>query len=57
MSLYLKRILGSVDTEKEPEWEKELPVNLRCFEGVEWDDVQVRRGDWKNYGKLYAVPE
>jgi hypothetical protein len=27
------------------QWEEILPVNLRCFEGVEWDRVKVENRD------------
>jgi hypothetical protein len=56
VNVWLKRIPGSVDTALYPVWEKELPVNLRCFEDVEWDDVEVKKGDWKSAGVEYVVP-
>jgi hypothetical protein len=56
VSVWLKRIPGSVDTAKDPAWEKALPVNLRCFEGVEWDEIEVKRGDYKSVGIEYVVP-
>lgn len=56
VSLYLKQIPGAVDFDKYPEWEGKLPVNLRCFEGVEWEEVEVKRGDWRNQGIEYVVP-
>jgi hypothetical protein len=52
----LKRIPGSVDIAKNPDWEKGLPVNLRCFQDVEWDEIEVKRGDYKSIGIEYVVP-
>lgn len=31
------------------------PVNLRCFEGVEWEGIKVEKGDGKNFGEKYVV--
>jgi len=45
-----------VDVKEKPEWEKGLPVNLRCFEGVEWEEIEVKRGNWKDVGVPYEVP-
>ena len=38
------------------EWEKGLPVNLRCFDGLEWDEVKVKKGECKSLGGEYVVP-
>lgn len=57
VSVWLKRIPGSaVDKSKVPDWEKEIPINLRCFEGVEWDEIEVKKGNWKSVGNEYVVP-
>lgn len=31
-------------------WEGINPVNLRCFEGVDWDALKVKKGTaWKGF--------
>jgi hypothetical protein len=37
------------------EWEGVLPVNLRLFEGIDWDKIVVKKGDFKDYGVKYEV--
>lgn len=32
-----------------------MPINLRCFEGVEWDKIQVKVGNWKDIEPKYEV--
>lgn len=38
-----------------------VPVNLRCFEGVEWEALRekgiIRRGRWSQVGGTYVPPE
>jgi hypothetical protein len=36
-------------------WEQISPVNLRCFEGVEWDEIEVKKGNFKESGTKYEV--
>jgi hypothetical protein len=45
-----------VDNIKIPPVEGQKAVNLRCLEGVEWDDIDVVKGECKKFGQ-YAVPE
>jgi hypothetical protein len=35
---------------------KSLAVNLKCFEGVEWDDIKIFRADSKKLEPKYVVP-
>ena len=37
--------------------ENVMAVNLRCFEGVEWDDIKVVKGYWSKMEPKYVVPE
>jgi hypothetical protein len=37
------------------EWEEECPVNLRCFNGVEWDKVKIGRESAENLEPTYVV--
>jgi hypothetical protein len=43
------------------EWREMQPVNLRCFEGVEWEELRekglIERGDWSKVDPKYVVPE
>jgi hypothetical protein len=53
-----KRLKGDADPSG---WRATVPVNLRCFEGVEWDGLREKGliGKWQ-WGKLdpaYVVPE
>lgn len=32
-------------------------VNLRCFEGVEWDDIETYKHKGNDFEPLYVVPE
>jgi hypothetical protein len=32
-----------------------MPINLRCFEGVEWDKIEVKKGNYKDFGVKYEV--
>jgi len=32
-------------------------VNLRCFEGVEWGDIETFKNKGRNSEPLYAVPK
>ena len=36
-------------------WEQVLPVNLRCFEEVEWDGIVVKKGGLKDAEPKYEV--
>jgi hypothetical protein len=36
---------------------EELPINLRLFEGVDWDEMTVPRGNWSTVGEKYVCPE
>ena len=33
----------------------QLPVNLRWFGGVEWKDIRVKKGSWKDALPNYEV--
>jgi hypothetical protein len=44
-----------VDDVKNPENEDLTAVNLRCFEDVEWEDIQVWREDGKEAEPKYIV--
>jgi hypothetical protein len=35
--------------EKMEGWKAVVPVNLRCFEGVEWEKLEIKEGDWKGW--------
>ena len=44
------------------EWNATVPVNLRCFEGVEWEELRekglIKRGDWGSKAEpQYVCPE
>lgn len=55
VSVWLKRIPGLPgNTEK---WDAGLPVNLRCFDGVEWEEIEVKKGYWKDVGAEYTVAD
>lgn len=47
--------------EKQEEWRSHVPVNLRCFEGVEWEALRekgiIERGRWSQVGEPYVCPE
>jgi hypothetical protein len=49
------------EDESQESWRWEQPVNLRCFEGVEWDVLRekglVERGDWPKVEPVYVCPE
>lgn len=36
-------------------WEGIMPINLRCFEGVEWDKIEVKKLNYKDFGVKYEV--
>jgi hypothetical protein len=36
-------------------WEQIMPINLSCFEGVEWDKIVIKVGDGKNIESKYEV--
>jgi hypothetical protein len=36
-------------------WEGIMPINLRCFEGVEWDKIEVKKANVKDFGVKYEV--
>lgn len=42
-------------------WRLELSVNLRIFDGVEWEVLRekglIERGDWSKAEPKYVVPE
>ena len=42
-------------------WRRTVPVNLRCFEGVEWEALKekglVVKGNWSRVKPKYVVPE
>jgi hypothetical protein len=43
------------DIEDQETWERVVPVNLRCFEGVEWEGIKIKRSDFKDDGLKYEV--
>jgi hypothetical protein len=43
------------DIEDQKTWESVVPVNLRCFEGVEWEGIKIQRSDFKDDGLKYEV--
>jgi hypothetical protein len=43
------------DIESQETWESVVPVNLRCFEGVEWEGIKVKRSDFRDDGLRYEV--
>lgn len=45
---------GDESTTKE-DWMLERAVNLRCFEGVEWDKIKVTKVNGKDVGEAYVV--
>jgi hypothetical protein len=63
VSIYIRKL--SITTEHfakwnkggrdQKEWEQIMPINLRCFEGVEWDKIQVKVGNWKDTEPKYEV--
>ena len=63
VSIYIRKL--SITTEHfakwnkggrgQKEWEQIMPINLRCFEGVEWDKIQVKVGNWKDIEPKYEV--
>lgn len=36
---------------------QKLPVNLRLFEGVEWDEIEIPNGNWSQRPPKYVCPE
>lgn len=36
------------------EWKDAMPINLRCFEDVEWDKIVVGKHDGRNAGPVYG---
>ena len=34
-----------------------MPLNLRIFEGVEWEDIKIPRGNWSKRGPKYVCPD
>jgi hypothetical protein len=46
-----------VDDIKIPPVEGQIAVNLRCLEGVEWDNIETVKGECKKFGGEYVVPE
>jgi hypothetical protein len=58
VSCYIKNKEGVVDDE---EWNAYTPVNLRCFEGVEWSLLRekglVERNNERATEPLYVCPE
>jgi len=50
--VYNKRF-GHVEDQKT--WESVVPVNLRCFEGVEWDEIEIKRAEFRDHGLKYEV--
>jgi hypothetical protein len=43
------------DGRDQKEWESKMPVNLRCFEDVEWDQIEIKRGYFKDIDPQYEV--
>ncbi|KAG4027277.1 hypothetical protein MFRU_031g00260 [Monilinia fructicola] len=38
-------------------WPNILPINLRCFKGVEWDAIFIYKADLRGMDPRYIVPE
>ncbi|KAJ8059275.1 hypothetical protein OCU04_012240 [Sclerotinia nivalis] len=38
-------------------WPNIHPVNLRCFEGIEWDDINIYKANSRATNPQYVVPE
>ncbi len=32
-------------------------VNLRCFEGVDWGDIETWKNEGSSFEPLYVIPE
>jgi hypothetical protein len=41
--------------ERHERWTDSVPVNLRCFEGVEWDGVKIQRVSRRDAEPIYEV--
>jgi len=63
ISIYIRKLSISPEQfrkwrggdEDQKEWESWVPVNLRCFEGVEWGSIEVKKGDRKGIDPQYVV--
>ena len=61
VSIYIRKLdvtpehFAKYSKKDQKAWEEILPVNLRCFEGVEWDKIEVKKGDFKAVEPKYEV--
>ena len=55
------KTLGKGDKMTQEKWREDVPVNLRVFDGVEWEELRAKglvvRGDWSKVAPAYVVPE
>jgi len=59
LSAVSKEDFDSWSEDDKKTWATIGPVNAKCFDGVEWDDerVAVEKGNWRDVGGKYVVPE
>jgi len=57
VSAVSKEVWDSWSQERRENWPNILPVNLKCLEGVEWDTIDIKKGDWRSEDPQYVVPE
>jgi hypothetical protein len=63
VSIYIRKLSVSpehfakwiTDGRDQKEWEKRMPVNLRNFEGVEWDKMKIPVANNKDIEPKYEV--
>ncbi|KAE9363755.1 hypothetical protein N431DRAFT_497541 [Stipitochalara longipes BDJ] len=61
VSIYIRRLsvtpehFAKYSKRDQKAWEGYMPINLRCFEGVEWDKIEVKKGDYKDVEPQYEV--
>jgi hypothetical protein len=63
VSIYIRKLSVSpehfakwiTDGRDQKEWEKQMPVNLRNFEGVEWDKMKIPVANNKDIEPKYEV--
>lgn len=62
VSIYIRKLSVSPEAwaqnrgaQDQKKWEAIMPINLRCFKGVEWDTIEVKKGNYKDFGVKYEV--
>ncbi|KAE8452685.1 hypothetical protein EG329_013944 [Mollisiaceae sp. DMI_Dod_QoI] len=62
VSIYIKKLdvtdemwAKNATKKSKEEWKKVCPINLRCFEGVEWEKIEVKKGYYKEVGENLGI--